>query len=27
VIWACWISETNYDAARHRGEQLLTGRT
>jgi transposase len=27
VIWACWISETNYDPARHRGEQLLTGRT
>jgi transposase len=27
VIWACWNTNTVYDPSRHRGEQLLAGRT
>jgi hypothetical protein len=27
VIWACWTTDTVYDASRHRGEQLLAAST
>jgi transposase len=27
VIWACWNTNTAYDPSRHRGEQLLAGKT